>query len=1245
MANITSIKAQINQMGDAEFQTLCDAYLSKIGYSNIVCLGTMGGARKTTKGTPDTYFVVDGNKYVFVEYTTNTTNLIKKVSEDIEKCLDESKTRVPIQNITEIVYCHTSSNIAPGQDLKLKKMCSDVGIKLTLIGIDRLADDLQKYPSIIRDYLHLPIGTDQIQSIDDFIMQYDSNALAATLDTIFISREQELQSISESFADTDVVILSGPAGVGKSRIAIEYARKRGTDLGETLYCIHNRALPIYEDIRLFFEKPGAYFIVVDDANQLSELQYIIEYTNKKAEGYQVKVLLTVRDYAVNKVKADITGIVRYKEVCIKRLSDDTIINIVQRHYGITNRFYLDRITVIAEGNARIAMIAGKTAVDSNRLDSISDVTQLYSDYYGRVIREAKLDQNRALLISAGIIAFLDAIQLDYVDSIVPVLDQLGITKDTFVESLYTLHDFEIVDIYYDKAVQFSEQCLSNFLLKYVFYDTKEISISAMIEACFGPYRDRTMHAINTFLRVFQNEDLYKYTEEEIRKLWKKFSDSKAPCFFDYVKAFYPVNQIETLILLKNRIEETRVVEMPPEEINTKEGKNYVSVTDDIISILGGFAERENVDASLDLFFEYYSKRPDLYIQFYHSAVLSFGIKKDSFRNEYQIQTEFLKKLIDKTESGDNRHVSLLFIDLAKHFLQLMFSPAETNRNDTGIVIHQISLRLSKGVHEYRFIIWNGLKQLLCNEIYENQILQVFEEYGRGIEECSYDVVSDDAPSIENMLGAFSSDSLSTCLAARHIKEIFDLISYSSDIVDLHLKSDKMKMFNLLYGPRWDEIESFDERKQEKVRRIEEAIRLADYSISLFSELISVYVDAIRLHRSDWELSEGINIAITVFSERKEIYEKIVRLLLNNDLIGGIDTGSIVRQLFSYSLAEDAFNLLSTSNSINRNIWEYAYYCELPESSVNEKELKRLYDFLEQNSDCHITSSAFRTLDFLEKFQSIDNEVFLKASRIILKKQSYSPYMVDIYFSLMFKEYCSGPEKVVSRYSDDISLLEEIYDFVSRNGDNVDYKGAFLHAICDADPSYIAHSIEMEISRRGMIHNSGERYRVFYNDADYVDKIDIIVNTAFEHVPLKAMNMPEIISWFTSVPEANADLIEKRDCWVNHYIEVFSSDADKMQGLFGALWKQPVGSWKNYIEVFIHHNKAFSSFEKIPLIPLSWSWSGSAVPMMASWKDFLENLLTLFSGIDFIEHKNHVAKKIELLEQEMRHQEVMEIIRG
>ena len=101
LPSIRDIKRKILDLGPADFQEFCDTFLYKKGYENIVGYGMKAGTGKTTKGNPDTYSRNENGKYTFVAYTMQDQGVYPKIKEDIEKCLDVSKTGVEPKNIEE----------------------------------------------------------------------------------------------------------------------------------------------------------------------------------------------------------------------------------------------------------------------------------------------------------------------------------------------------------------------------------------------------------------------------------------------------------------------------------------------------------------------------------------------------------------------------------------------------------------------------------------------------------------------------------------------------------------------------------------------------------------------------------------------------------------------------------------------------------------------------------------------------------------------------------------------------------------------------------------------------------------------------------------------------------------------------------------------------------------------------------------------------------------------------------------
>lgn len=83
-------------------------------------------------------------------------------------------------------------------------------------------------------------------------------------------------------------------------------------------------------------------------------------------------------------------VARYGIIKVKPFDKEKIEEIIKVNLGIKKQHYLKRISEISNGNARIAMIAGITARRENALASLADVSKLYENYYGRVIEEYKL---------------------------------------------------------------------------------------------------------------------------------------------------------------------------------------------------------------------------------------------------------------------------------------------------------------------------------------------------------------------------------------------------------------------------------------------------------------------------------------------------------------------------------------------------------------------------------------------------------------------------------------------------------------------------------------------------------------------------------------------------------------------------------------------------------------------------------------------------------------------------------------
>lgn len=88
----------------------------------------------------------------------------------------------------------------------------------------------------------------------------------------------------------------GKAGVGKTRLSLEVAKDFGNKFGYKVFCIKSMDLSISEDVAAYMDKAGKYLFLIDDANELVGLKYVLEYINMENMGYDIKIISTLRDY-------------------------------------------------------------------------------------------------------------------------------------------------------------------------------------------------------------------------------------------------------------------------------------------------------------------------------------------------------------------------------------------------------------------------------------------------------------------------------------------------------------------------------------------------------------------------------------------------------------------------------------------------------------------------------------------------------------------------------------------------------------------------------------------------------------------------------------------------------------------------------------------------------------------------------------------------------------------------------------
>ena len=1252
MSKLTDIKNRIDQMDGGTFQNLCDAYLSYKGYKNVYSLGMHTGKDKTAKGNPDTYFLTAENKYVFVMYTTQKTAFLKKAIEDIDKCFDSKKTGVSSEDIVEIIYCHTYGRLGPGDDQYLRQYCKERGVVLTLIGLDQLGNDIfRECPILAQDFFGISIDSGQILPLDMFVARHDANKMSAPLGTEFLLREKELEKAKSALCDNDALLIAGPAGVGKSRFALELCRQLAEEKGYTVLVIKNNNLQLYEDLVSAIEEGKEYLVLVDDANELSGLHHVLDYLPRAAVGSRhiSKLILTVRDYARKQVMQSVKEVIQPETIKISTFNDDDIRKLMETCYGITNRVYTDRIVAIAEGNARLAMLAGKLAVDSENLAAIQDASALYHNYYSKQLNA--LVESDTGVCSAGIIAFVQAIHLKHLEKLAPIFEVAGISSSDFTSDLKLLHSAEIVDLCNDEAARISDQSFSNFLIKYVFIEEKIIPLSIMIETCFQMNKSRTIEACNILLNVFSEQGVREYVEDQINLVWNRLECNEEK-FLPFFKAFHMVRPTQTLLLLQEYIEQEAYHPFDVRNLPFDDNKQGKNVSDDILQILSNFENHSELPTALDLLLQYYQKRPDLFEQFYRVYAGRFEVNLDSPRFGYFTQSAVVKNLCEAVNATpEDMNLLILFVRVAGHFLKIDVSKAEGGRHNT-ISIYTLTLSPDQPVLEYRKMLWSQLYQIYQRGNGQAEIEQILYKYGMphyGVD-TGLDVVRAEFEEILKLFSLFQPENLFHCVIAAHIKQIVKHVDYCAlDILTPFLSSEKYKIYSALVRHR---SEDYSEGYKKSIQRHRDRISklVEGYTPLNIDRLIQVCMESTRtFDKEERELGPGLGYVFETFQNQQRLYLYLIDSYMRADTPYKINAGQILDRLFELMSAAEVKKFITKYKYGQQNVWLWYFYALMPEQQLSAEWTADLLNYLE-TPDTDLKSSPHRRLDSLCKYERIEPQIIYKALRIVLKHYEESPFIFSLYvFGIMNHRNQQEADKAVREFSGELPLLEEVYLKGISYSSHEDYDGSLLYAIITIDTSFLYRYLDCLITVQQEHSRSYDHYAVMrLLKIWYTEQFMDLADGMFDYLHEKR---EKSVYWLYQSPfsmmlcnEANhQEIIAKQDFWIKHTIERYNHDSDRMYELFSSIEELSCERRKRAVEKFLSLNADPDLFERLPLEPSHWGGSGSMIPYMQERIDYLRSLLPIVSGMKYLKQKQRIEREITGWKERIRSEEVEELL--
>ncbi|GGA53822.1 ATP-binding protein [Okeania sp. KiyG1] len=1169
-------------------------------------LGSVSGTKKIRTGTPDTLIILENGKYILAEYTTEEKGVCKKFKKDLDKCFDEEKTGVLIIEIEKIVLCHNST-LSTKEENSLKEECQKYGVELDIFGLDSISFDLYKnYPGIAKDFLGVEVDTGQIVDIDEFITTYNKRKIVAPLDTKFYFRENEIKEILQRLEGNNLVIVSGKAGVGKSRLVLECCRKFVEKYSDyKVKCIFDQGVDIFGDIHVYFSDEGSYLIFVDDANRVKEFKHFINLLLYKRENQQIKIIATVRDYAVEQIKEVVCSYDNNLElVKINPLTDKQIEQLVKEEYKIQNQLYIERIVDIAQGNPRLAIMTALVVKGEKTVEALKNVSDVYDIYYSSIREDIADFKDESLLKVAGIVAFFQVVDCSNDEMMEKIQTTFYIDRENLWKAVRKLYEFELVDIYENEIARISDQVLATYLFYLTFFKDKLLKFSVLLDNFFPQFQYNFVDALNPVLSAFDSEKIINILTPDVDRLWKNYEEAgNKKNFIELMKLFWFFKQTEILIYAKNCIDKMEIESVDISTLDIPSNSNIdippYSILD-LLSLSSNFDE-QNFQIAIDLLFEYLTKKPQELLQVFRLLIEVFGFEHDSYITKFISQSIVIDKLLEEVNQGKNELFTKLFFGVAEKYLYLQFNTPKLKNNREFLCLwHQFSPQPTPELFDLRNKIWQGIFQLYQIDIFEKEVINIIHQYSKSYSKFSVgEIIKQDAVEVLKFL----TDNLNPqdyyhCLIVQKYLDFLESrqIEFNNEIRERFLNGT-YEVYRIL-SDNWNERNNcylegkeYEQFKQNQIKEYFANYDFKDYQ-DFFAKCHEIKaVTKEKNHYSSEFPSGRIAEVIFIACKNSELYLDVLKYYLNlgDPFKLNYFLFTLIEKLIEISGVEKAFELLNQFDFASKRKWLFGFYNLLPEDKITSDYLEQLYNLYRQSK----LSEIPQYFDFLLKYLHLDKNVVAQITKIILSKineqTNYTNFLSP--FDFLFNPYTQVNELLIKLFTEKLDVLKQAYLSNQKiRGYSSNSEDIFIR-ILNVDQHFIIEYIDWVYDEERKLSNSP----YFQDDLNYTflwqsENYQELITQVVEHIYQKEKELSnsgfsntilERIFFLEVTEEEKVVFEDRQNQLLKSLIENRHNDIHLMQLLFSVTTTFPYERRYQFIDLFCKYNQKFEDFKKLP----------------------------------------------------------------
>ncbi len=1223
MSEYKTIEKKLLGVGQAQLQDI----VSQITYKqyapiNIINLGSASGVDTTRAGTPDSFLQLSSGNYIYVEVTIQKSQLMNKIRLDLEKCQATAKSAINNNAIIEkVIFACLGKvetiDLQECQDL-CNEFCFNQECPFEFWGLDKLTLLLsQNYPSIAVSELGIQMSCGLLTTLDTHL-QNDKYDVSQTHDFLF--RENEERDIKNKLLEKRIVLLSGSAGCGKTRLCIHLAQVlKDENAIKEVFFIKQPYENIFPTL-LTAANNESVAVILDDINRFPCIEEFIQFVQQHKNIF---VFATVRDYALTTIKNQLQakGLSCYLHfIPIDPLSKDQQEKVLKKILPNISYDVLFAIQRVAHENLRFAVMMAELLKKQKSIPAgINELLELHFQQVNSDLKNAIDTDNLDYLKSLVILSFFHRIVSSEGDRnwtiIGNAINELGITCDTFRAAMFYWYKQEVVNISFDGIVySIEDQILANYLFYKLVIEKKQISLKKLFELLFPRYRKCFVDLFNSLLPAYGAQDSII---EPLTNLWNTvYKQKNNDETIAFISAFYGLLPIETLSYIKEK-------ELP--------------LKNEFIPILCGFKSSKYYNTAIDLLFDHIQKFK-ITDETVKELTNAFTIDRHSFSSGLKLQEYFLKKLLTCL---NNTNCKCVFLAFARKMLDTRFDSTESHTNE--IVYFTIPAIPCIQLFQIRALVWKGLFELYSNGCYKElrKLLNAFR----------YAANSDKLDDLEDI---FKNDQTIILPFARN--ESLNPLSFNQKVVlKLFLEcccNDRNPDFQKVL--RKIEITSSDFLLYSKVfsrnkeSRMNPSLQSKDYECIFAKMQIpeDFYSYVSGLHSIETS-KNTITFAVDEFFKYidsccSEFFQEYLKTFILKFAALNIDymkTASILAK--NYDI-EDIINYIVKSQFPNKRTILLDFLQYVPQEKISIG----LYDLCfetikEEFCTCDsISQKTYRLCDFIT-YEHFKQGFICKVFKTIQESTNNNPAkyaLIEDFYEVIEPNgwSCKGFSKkdLALFFGNDLEsvFFELFFAAIKNNGLLVSEK--FINYIATIKIEYLYRYYDLFF-----IHDNRFKARDYLDVAALKNFPDIENNllTIYERSKLYSKiivpvhEMKEIMSKNLT----NETYMTFIELFIDKYISNMK-DLQTMAWYLSSLNSQ----WQIiYAQNLISKEIPLESFKKISLFSFPSSWSGSATFMyekiVETIKKFLEETPTTIDNVSYINYIKELQS--ELVEEKKRAQ--------